>query len=219
LRQGSYRGLAATANHFARESFMDELAQAASLDPLAFRLAHLKEPRLRDVLEKAAERFRFLERFGSIPSGDGERGIGLACGTEKGSFVAACVAVTVDRGRGRIALEEIVEAYECGEIQNPTNLMAQVQGAIIMGLGGALKEEIRFENGRVTNPRFSKYQVPRTRDLVPMDILLVDRPDLPSVGAGETPIIAIAPAIANAVFHATGIRIRSMPIRGNALRV
>jgi isoquinoline 1-oxidoreductase len=87
-----------------------------------------------------------------------------------------------------------------------------------MGLGGALKEEIRFENGRVTNPRFSMYQVPRTRDLVPMDVILVDRPDLPSVGSGETPIIAVAPAIAAAVFYATGIRIRTMPIRSDALR-
>jgi isoquinoline 1-oxidoreductase len=87
-----------------------------------------------------------------------------------------------------------------------------------MGLGGALKEEIRFVNGRISNPRFSMYQVPRTRDLVPMDVVLVDRPDLPSVGAGETPIIAIAPAIAAAVFHATGIRIRTMPIRSDSLR-
>ncbi|MGH9332370.1 MAG: molybdopterin cofactor-binding domain-containing protein, partial [Vicinamibacteria bacterium] len=218
LRQGSYRALASTANNFARESFMDELALAAGIDPLEFRRSHLKEPRLRDVLEKAAERFRYRERSQELKSGNGTRGIGLACGTEKGSFVAACVAVKIDRSRGKIAVEEIVEAYECGAIQNPGNLRAQVEGGIIMGLGGALKEEIRFENGRVTNPRFSMYQVPRTRDLVPIDIVLVDRPDLPSVGAGETPIIAIAPAIANAVFYATGVRIRSMPIKSDRLR-
>jgi isoquinoline 1-oxidoreductase len=132
--------------------------------------------------------------------------------------VAACVAVKIDPTRGKVVVEEIVEAYECGAIQNPGNLRAQVEGGILMGLGGALKEEIRFENGRVTNPRFSMYQVPRTRDLVPMDVILVDRPDLPSVGSGETPIIAVAPAIAAAVFHATGIRIRTMPIRSDALR-
>jgi isoquinoline 1-oxidoreductase len=217
LRQGSYRGLAATANHFARESFMDELAHLAAIDPLSFRLAHLKDGRLRDVLVKAAETFRFRDRLGEVRAGNGVRGIGLACGTEKGSYVAACVAVKVDRSRGKIAVEEIVEAYECGAIQNPVNLKAQVEGAIVMGLGGALKEEIRFENGRVANPRFSMYQVPRTRDLVPMKTILMDRPDLPSVGAGETPIIAVAPAIANALFHATGVRSRSMPIRPSLL--
>jgi isoquinoline 1-oxidoreductase len=218
LRQGSYRGLAATANTFARESFMEELAHAAGIDPLDFRLAHLKEPRLRDVLVKAAERFRYRERIQALPAGNGKRGVGLACGTEKGSFVAACVAVKIDPARGKVLVEEIVEAYECGAIQNPGNLRAQVEGGIIMGLGGALKEEIRFENGRVANPRFSMYPVPRTRDLVPMDVILVDRPDLPSVGAGETPIIAVAPAIAAAVFHATWIRVRSMPVRSDALR-
>jgi isoquinoline 1-oxidoreductase len=218
LRQGSYRALAATANTFARESFMEELAFAAGIDSLEFRLAHLKEPRLRDVLVKAAERFRYRERIQALPSKNGKRGIGLACGTEKDSVVAACVAVTIDPARGKVVVEEIVEAYECGAIQNPGNLRAQVEGGIIMGLGGALKEEIRFENGRVLNPRFSMYQVPRTRDLVPMDVILVDRPDLPSVGAGETPIIAVAPAIAAAVFHATGVRIRTMPIRSDALR-
>jgi len=218
LRQGSYRALAATANTFARESFMEELAFAAGTDPLEFRLAHLKEPRLRDVLAKAAERFRYRERTQELPSKNGKRGIGLACGTEKGSYVAACVAVKIDPARGKVLVEEIVEAYECGAIQNPGNLRAQVEGGIIMGLGGALKEEIRFENGRIVNPRFSMYQVPRTRDLVPMDVILVDRPDLPSVGSGETPIIAVAPAIAAAVFYATGIRIRTMPIRSDALR-
>jgi isoquinoline 1-oxidoreductase len=218
LRQGSYRALAATANHFARESFMDELAHMASRDPLEFRLAHLKDDRLRDVLVRAAERFRFGELSSEIRARNGERGVGIAGGTEKGSYVAACVAVRIDRSRGKIVLERIVEAYECGAIQNPVNLRAQVEGGIIMGIGGALKEEIRFENGRILNPRFSMYQVPRTRDLVPMEVVLVDRPDLPSVGAGETPIIALAPAIANAVFHATGIRIRTMPIRSDLLR-
>ncbi len=218
LRQGSYRALAATANTFARESFMEELASEAGVDPLEFRLAHLVEPRLRDVLVKAAERFRYRERLRELPVKNGKRGVGIACGTEKGSYVAACVAVKIDRARGKVVVEEIVEAYECGAIQNPGNLRAQVEGGIIMGLGGALKEEIRFENGRVTNPRFSMYQVPRTRDLVPMDVILLDRPDLPSVGSGETPIIAVAPAIAAAVFHATGIRVRTMPIRSDALR-
>jgi isoquinoline 1-oxidoreductase len=87
-----------------------------------------------------------------------------------------------------------------------------VQGAIIMGLGPALREEMRFENGKMLNASFGKYQVPRFRDIPELDIHLLNRPDLASAGAGETPIIVIAPAIANAVFHATGVRVRTMPI-------
>jgi len=215
LRQGSYRCLAATANNFARESFMDELAAAAGADPLAFRLAHIKEPRLRAVLETAAKRFGFSERKRkSAP----DVGVGLACGTEKGSYVAACVEISVDRKLGRIDVRRVCEVFECGAVQNPANLRSQVEGCIIMGLGGALREEIQFENGKVLNASFSKYPVPRFADVPELDIHLLDRPDLPSAGGGETPIIAIAPAIANAVFQATGIRIRSMPIRGAALK-
>jgi CO/xanthine dehydrogenase Mo-binding subunit len=204
LRSGSYRGIAATANNFARECFMDELAGAAAKDPLDFRLANLENPRLKDVLLAAAKRFRWQERRKDRRPG---RGVGLACGTEKGSYVAACVEVEGSRVR------EITMAYECGAILNPANLQAQVEGAIIQGLGGALTEAIEFENGKLKNGSFAKYPVPRFRDVPPLEIVLVNRPDLPSVGAGETPIIAVAPAIANAVFDATGERARAMPVR------
>ena len=215
LRQGSYRCLAATANNFARESAMDELAAAAGADPLAFRLAHLKDPRLRAVLSTAAERFRWDGRAAKRDPGCG---VGLACGTEKGSYVAACAEVRIDRTHGRIRVQHVCEVFECGAVQNPANLRAQVHGCIIMGLGGALTEEIRFENGEILNPSFAQYRVPRFDDVPPLDIHLLDRPDLASAGGGETPIIAIAPAIANAVFNATGLRIRSMPVRSDALR-
>jgi len=215
LRQGSYRALAATANNFARESFMDELAQAAGSDPLAFRLAHLKDARLRAVLEAAAKEFRWAERKGKTAP---DAGVGLACGTEKGSYVAACVEVAVDRKQGKIHLRRVCEAFECGAIQNPDNLRSQVEGCIVMGMGAALSEEIRFEDGKILTASFHAYQVPRFSDTPPLDIRLLDRRDLPSVGAGETPIIAIAPAIANAVFAATGIRIRRMPIADAALK-
>lgn len=104
------------------------------------------------------------------------------------------------------------EVFECGAILNPDNLLKQVQGAIIMGLGPALREEMRFETGEMLNASFGKYRVPRFDDVPELDIHLLNRPDLPSAGAGETPIIAIAPALGNAVFHATGIRVRSMPM-------
>jgi isoquinoline 1-oxidoreductase len=95
---------------------------------------------------------------------------------------------------------------------NPDHLKNQVEGAVIMGLGGALYERIEFENGKVTNPAFSAYHVPRFRDAPVLETVLLDRKDLPSEGAGETPIIAIAPAVGNALFHATGRRLRSMPL-------
>ena len=207
LRQGSYRVLAATANNFARESFMDELAAAAGADPLDFRLAHLENPRLRAVLETAAARFNWKERAARKTP---QTGVGLACGTEKGSYVAACVEIGIDQGK--ISVRHVCEVFECGAILNPDNLLSQVQGAIIMGLGPALREEMRFENGEMLNASFRKYQVPRFDDVPEMDIHLLNRPDLASAGAGETPIIVIAPAIANAVFHATGVPVRTMPI-------
>jgi isoquinoline 1-oxidoreductase len=210
LRQGSYRCLAATGNNFARESFMDELAAAGGVDPLEFRLAHLDNPRLRAVLEAAAQRFGWQER---IKKKNPKVGIGLACGTEKGSYVAACAEVEIDPTAKQIAVRRVCQVFECGAILNPANLLSQVQGAIIMGLGPALREEINFENGEVLNPSFRRYQVPRLADVPELDIHLLNRPDLDSAGGGETPIIAIAPAIGNAVFQATGQRLRSMPIR------
>jgi isoquinoline 1-oxidoreductase len=107
----------------------------------------------------------------------------------------------------------VCEAFECGAIVNPANLHSQIQGAIMMGIGAALREEMRFENGKILNASFSEYRVPRLDDVPELDIHLVNRPDLPSAGAGETPIIAIAPAIANAVFRATGKRIGALPVR------
>jgi isoquinoline 1-oxidoreductase len=187
---------------------MDELAGAAGSDPLEFRLAHLENPRLRAVLELAAEKFNWKER---VKKKNPSVGVGLACGTEKGSYVAACAEIGLEDGK--IVVRHVCEAFECGAILNPTNLHSQVQGAIIMGLGPALREAMEFENGAITTASFRKYQVPRFGDVPELEIHLLNRPDLPSVGAGETPIIAIAPAIANAVFHATGNRIRQMPIR------
>ena len=209
LRQGSYRCLAATANNFAREAFTDELAEAAGRDPLEFRLSHLDNTRIKDVLSAAAQRFGWTERRKKRRPGTG---IGLACGTEKNSVVAACVEIDMDKASGSPRLVEIVEAFECGAILNPVNLRSQVEGCIMMGLGPVLREEIRFRDGRLTNGSFAAYRVPRFSDLPKMEVILIDRKDLEPAGAGETPIIAVAPAIANAVFDATGKRVRSMPV-------
>jgi nicotinate dehydrogenase subunit B len=207
LRQGSYRALAATANIFARETHMDELAQRLGLDPLEFRLRNLADDRLRAVLTAATERFGWATWRPEV-----QHGIGLACGTEKGGYVACCVEVAVDRTSHRVSIVRVVQAYECGAIVNPGNVRRQVEGAIIQGLGGALYERIEFADGRILNPRFSRYRVPRFADVPPIDVVLLNRPDLPSAGAGETPITAIAPALGNAISAACGLRLRALPM-------
>ena len=212
LRQGSYRALAATGNHFARECHMDGLAQAHGWDSLAFRLHNLDDDRMRAVLTAAAERFEWEDRQ-AAPG----RGFGIACGTEKGSYIANCVEVAVTPETGEVRVVRIVAAYECGAVINPRHLESQVEGAIVMGLGGALFEAIRFDRGRILNPCLSAYRVPRFGDVPPIEIVLLDRKDLPSVGAGETPIVAIAPAIGGAIFDATGIRLRALPLVPNGV--
>ncbi|HEY7306234.1 MAG TPA: molybdopterin cofactor-binding domain-containing protein [Bryobacteraceae bacterium] len=206
LREGSYRGLAATANHFARESHIEELAVASGMDSLAFRLKNLKNERVRAVLQAAADRFEWSKKK-STP----KRGYGLACGMEKGGYVACCAEVSITRNR-QVHVEHVVEAWDCGAIVNPEHLKNQVEGAIVMGLGGALFEAIEFADGRILNDRLSKYRVPRFSDIPKIETVLIDRKDVPSAGAGETPIVCIAPAIANAICSATGKRIRSMPV-------
>ncbi len=206
LREGSYRGLAATANHFARESHMDDLAAAANMDPLAFRMRNLQNPRLKAVLEAAADRFGWSKAKSSKTTG-----YGLACGMEKGGYVAGCAQISIGSNH-QIRVDRVVAAWECGAIVNPEHLKNQVEGAIVMGLGGALFEAIDFANGRILNPHLSEYRVPRFSDTPKIEVVLLDRKDIPSAGAGETPIVCIAPAIGNAFFAATGVRVRSMPI-------
>ena len=206
LRVGSYRALGSTANNFARECLMDELAEKAGQDPLAFRLAHLSHPRLRPVLQAAADRFGWTHR-----KPEPGRGFGIACGTEKGSYVAACVEVsTADR---QYRIQRIVQAFECGAVINPDNLRAQNEGCIIQTLGAVLREEILFRDGKLLNGKLSRYRVPRFRDAPPIEVVLLDRKDLPSVGAGETPMIAVPPAVAGALWQASGARLRTLPLR------
>ena len=208
LRQGSYRGLAATANHFAREVHMDELAQVLKMDPVEFRLKNIKDARLKGVLEATANKFGW-----SGKKTDG-RGRGIACGFEKGSYIATAAEVSVDAKTGRVKIERVVESFECGAIVNPRHLNNQVEGAIVQAIGGALFENIQFKNGQILNGKFSKYRLPRFSDMPVIEVVLLDRKDLPSAGAGETPIVGLAPAAGNAIFDATGKRIRSMPLSG-----
>lgn len=206
LVQGSYRGLAATANHFARESAMDELAHELGIDPLAFRLKNLDNARLRAVFTAAADKFGW-GKTAATP----ERGFGIAGGTEKGGYTAACAEVEIDAAK-KVHIRRVVQAWECGAIVNPDGLRNQVMGAIVQAIGGALFEQIEFGNGKILNGTFTQYRVPRFRDTPQVEVVLIDRKDLPSAGAGETGIVALAPAVGNAIFAATGKRLRSMPM-------
>jgi len=206
LRQGSYRGLAATANHFAREVHMDEMAHAVGMDPLEFRLKNLTDERLRTVFQTAADKFG----WGKVKPAPGY-GFGIAGGVDKGGRIAACVELEITAEK-KIRLRRVVEAWESGAVVNPDGLRNQTMGACVMAIGGALFEAIEFGNGRIVNPSLAQYRVPRFSDIPEIEVILIDRKDLPSAGAGETGLVALAPAISNAVFAATGTRLRSMPM-------
>ncbi|MGC1649498.1 MAG: molybdopterin cofactor-binding domain-containing protein [Candidatus Sulfotelmatobacter sp.] len=212
LRQGSYRALAATANHFARESHVDEAAHSVKMDSLEFRLKNLKEGRLRAVFEAAAK------QFGWGKSKTPGQGFGMGGGYEKLGNIATFAEVNVDRKSGDVKVVRVVSAFECGAIVNPDGLRNQIEGSNIQGLGGALFEAIEFDNGKILNARLSQYRVPRFSDVPALETVLLDRKDIPSVGAGECPMIGLAPAIANAIFDAVGVRLRSLPLVPDGLK-
>jgi nicotinate dehydrogenase subunit B len=207
LPQASYRALAATANNFARESMIDELAHLAGADPVEFRLRNLADERLAAVLSAVAEHIGWEADRDQVPG----YGVGVACGLEKDGRVVTAAQVSVGPDRV-VRVTGLVTGYECGAIVNPANVRSQIEGATVMALGGAMYEAIRFTAGAVSNAAFSGYRVPRMADVPPVEMILIDRPDLPSAGAGETPMIAVAPAIAAAIFDATGLRLRSLPL-------
>jgi isoquinoline 1-oxidoreductase len=212
LRQGSYRGLAATANHFARETHMDELAHLLGMDPLEFRLKNIADPRLTAVFQAAAQKFGWGRERNSAT-----RGCGIAGGVEKGGYIAACAEVEIDPGSREVEVRRIVAAFECGAIVNPNGLRNQIMGSVVQGLGGALFEAVGFNDGKITNPHFAQYRVPRFADTPRVEVEMLDRKDLPPAGAGETPIVGAAPAVGNAIFAATGIRLRSLPLAPNGV--
>lgn len=200
LRQGPYRSLAAVANTFAREAHVDELASLAGWDPVEFRLRNITNTRLREVLERAAGRFGW---------GKNRAPAGVACNIEKGGHLALFVELEI--AKRRVRLLRMVAAFDCGAVLNPENLRNQVTGAITMGIGGALFEELRYDRRKILNASLSAYRVPRFSDVPPIEVILVDRREQTPAGAGESPITVVAPAIAAALFKATGLRLRALP--------
>jgi len=205
LRQGSYRGLASTANVFARECHMDDLARLIKMDPLEFRIKNLDDNRFIDVLQTAAKKFGW--NVSKIPG----NGYGIAGGFEKGGYVGTCVEVKIN-GDKEVNVVRVVQAFECGAIINPHHLENQVMGSIVQAIGGALFEAVEFSKGKILNAALSAYRVPRFSDIPKIEIVLIDRKDLPSAGAGEAAIIGIAPAIRNAVLNATGKALNNLPM-------
>ena len=210
LPVGSYRSLGAAVNHFARESHVDEIAAALGVDPIEWRRSHLQDTRYHGVLDEAARRFGWQPAAPGSRGHDG-RGVGVAIGIDVGSYVALCVAVEVQGQEVRV--ERVSAAIDCGLTVNPDGVVNQVEGGIVQGLGGTLTESIEFEGGVVLNPGFARYRVPRIHNTPRIDVGIVGDPSVRSTGAGELGIVPIAAAVANAVFDATGQRIRELPLQ------
>ncbi|HET9199380.1 MAG TPA: molybdopterin cofactor-binding domain-containing protein [Dehalococcoidia bacterium] len=206
LSTGSYRSLGGAANHFAREVHIDEIATELAVDPVELRLRNLAHHRFRRVLERAADSFGW--KNAGPPSSSG---YGVAIGLDVGSYVGMCLEVEIQHKD--VQVKRVTAALDCGLVVNPEGARNQVEGSIVMGMGTALWEAIDFRNGRVLNPGFTRYRVPRSNDAPAIETLLVGDDDTPSTGAGEPGIVPVAPAISNAVFSATGQRHRELPIQ------
>ena len=213
LSVGAWRGPGANVNHFAMESHVDQLAMAAGMDPLSFRLANLTDERMRRVLLRAAEMFG--HEWAPAPSG---RGVGIALGTDAGTFVATMAEVTVDRDRGRVQVERVVCVQDMGEIVNPEGARIQMEGCLTMGLGYTLAEEIRFDNGAIASENFDSYQLPRFSWLPRIEVDILDNPEIGPQGGGEPAITTVGAVVANAIHDAIGVRLYELPMTPARIR-
>lgn len=207
---GPWRGLGLFSNTFPIESFVDELAHAAGADPLQFRLDHLPDNalgrRMRAVLETVAERAQWGN---TLPE---SRARGLACCFDAGSVVAQVAEISLDRGTGQIRVHRVAAAMDCGRTINPDGVRSQMEGCIVMGTSAALVEELVVQDGRVTASNLDRYPLLRLRDAPDVEAVLVESPDDRPHGVGEPSIGPIAPAIGNAFFALTGVRLRHLPM-------
>jgi len=204
---GPWRAPGSNTNAFARESAVDQLAAKARLDPVAFRRQNLSDPRMVRVLEAAAKRFGWTPK--AAPSG---RGVGVALGIDAGTYVATIAEVRVDKATGRVRVARVVCSQDMGVLVNPEGARQQMEGCITMGLGYALTEGVRFKNGAVLDRNFDTYELPTFSTVPAIDTEILPSPDLPAQGGGEPAIITMGAAIANAIFDATGARVRRMPM-------
>ena len=210
LRTGSLRTLGGHGNIYAIECFMDELALAAGADPVAFRLAHLADPRARAVLQAAADAAGWKP---GAPS-DGQRGRGVAYARYKNisTYVAVIVDIDLDRASGKISIARAVAAVDVGQVINPDGVVSQCEGGIVQGLSWALKERMRFDHQAITSVDWAGYPIMRFDEVPTIEVVIVDRPDAPPLGAGEATVGPASAALANALAHAAGKRLRDLPL-------
>jgi nicotinate dehydrogenase subunit B len=204
---GAWRGPGSNTNVFAMESHTDILAQAAGMDPLVFRMNNLTDERMIRVLNIAADKFG--HNFDISPSG---MGYGISCTNYLNTYVATIAHVSVNKSSGKVKVEHVVCAQDMGEIINPQGAKLQIEGGITMGLSAALSEEIEFSGGKIRTKNFDSYQIARFPDAPPIDVILVDNPDLPPQGCGEPAITTVGAALANAIFDAVGARVYLLPM-------
>lgn len=204
---GPWRAPGANINVFARESQVDIMAAKAKTDPLGFRLNNTSDRRMRSVLEAASARFGWEKAI--APSG---RGFGIACGIDAGTYVAEIAEVQVDKASGKVRVKRIVCAQEMGIVINPEGATMQMEGCIMMGLGYALSEDVRFKGGAVLDTNFDTYELPRFSSMPAIETVLVKNDELTPQGGGEPAIVPVGAVIANAIFDATGARLFRMPM-------
>ena len=214
LRASSFRSLGGAENTFANESFMDEVAVAAGVDALEYRLRYMADPRERAVLQAAAEKAGWESRpsprkdQGQVAEG---RGVAFAR-YENDQAIVACIAqVQVDRTSGIVRVNRVVVAHDCGLIINPDGVKNQIEGNVIQSLSRALKEEVQFDEQRVTSIDWETYPILTFSEVPEVEIVLINQPDQPAVGAGEPSTVTTAAAVANAIFDAAGVRLRQIP--------
>jgi CO/xanthine dehydrogenase Mo-binding subunit len=206
---------------FASESFIDEIAAAIGADPVAFRLRYLKAPRDIAVVKAAAERAQWDPRPSPRPdrSGDTLSGRGIAYAQRSGAVVAIVAEVEIDRRSGKVWARKFTVAHDCGLIVNPDGLRRCIEGNVVQGTSRALSEEVAFDRAKVTSTDWLSYPIlDITEAPEAVDIVLINRPELPPAGAGESSIRPVAAALANAVFDATGVRLRRAPLTPERLK-
>ena len=209
LRVSALRTLGGFGNVFALESFMDEAADAANADPVAFRLKHLKDMRGRAVLQAAAEKAGW--RPGTKSDGARGRGVAFSRYETTKSYVAVVADIVVDQASGGVRVERVTACVDAGQTVNPDGLRNQIEGGIIQGTSWTLKEQVAFDKQRIISRDWVGYPILTFPEVPLVDVVIIDHPEFPSLGAGEASQGPISAAIANAIRHATGVRLRDLP--------